>query len=72
MRIAGGAMKTIIMPVILIGMIACQTPERAGAPAGLNTPVWINDDILEITVSADADQAEKRKAVRGQRPGRTR
>ncbi len=57
-------MKTIIMPVILIGMIACQTPERAGAPAGLNTPVWINDDILEITVSADADQAEKRKAVR--------
>lgn len=57
-------MKKIILTVILISILACRTPDRVNAPAGLNMPVWVNDDILEITVTADADQAEKRKTIR--------
>lgn len=57
-------MKAMTLPLIIISMLACRTQEHAGAPAGLNAPVWINDNTLEITVFADADQAEKRKAVR--------
>lgn len=57
-------MKRTILPLILMSALACQAPERAHAPAVLNTPVWVNDDMLEITVTADADPAERGKTIR--------
>ena len=57
-------MKTITSLFLLAFVLACRTPERAHTPARLNMPVWINNDMLEITVTGNADTVDTIKAMR--------